>query len=200
MPPVGFWDPWGLAELGSDETNAWFRHAELKHGRVAMAAVTGWCVTVRRGLLLATEGVPRCARRHCRAPRAAPASSWSSPPTPSPPPLLSPHRRLLASTSRAPLTTVAPPSSRSALTRSPRGMLWCVGRNWLLDCRVRRPALVRSNPVSVVRCSTAPCTTRGAVQCSTVEYTRRGTPPDLHPAPPPPRPRSPALASSRLLA
>lgn len=45
MPPVGFWDPWGLAELGSDETNAWFRHAELKHGRVAMAAVTGWCVT-----------------------------------------------------------------------------------------------------------------------------------------------------------
>ena len=48
MPPVGFWDPWGLAELGSDETMAWFRHAELKHGRVAMAAVTGWCVTVSR--------------------------------------------------------------------------------------------------------------------------------------------------------
>jgi len=45
MPPIGFWDPWGLSAMGSDETNAWFRAAELKHGRVAMAAVTGWCVT-----------------------------------------------------------------------------------------------------------------------------------------------------------
>ena len=39
--PVGFFDPLGLAESGSDETLAWFRHAELKHGRVAMAAFTG---------------------------------------------------------------------------------------------------------------------------------------------------------------
>jgi len=38
------WDPLGLAELGTDETLAWFRHAEVKHGRVAMAAFTGWCV------------------------------------------------------------------------------------------------------------------------------------------------------------
>lgn len=37
-------DPLGLAEIGSDETLAWFRHAEVKHGRVAMAAFTGWAV------------------------------------------------------------------------------------------------------------------------------------------------------------
>lgn len=36
------WDPLGLAELGSDETIAWFRHSEIKHGRVAMAAFVGW--------------------------------------------------------------------------------------------------------------------------------------------------------------
>jgi len=36
------WDPLGLSELGSDETLAWFRHAEVKHGRVAMAAFVGW--------------------------------------------------------------------------------------------------------------------------------------------------------------
>lgn len=36
------WDPLGLAEYGSDETLAWFRHAEIKHGRVAMAAFVGW--------------------------------------------------------------------------------------------------------------------------------------------------------------
>ena len=40
----GVWDPLGLAELGSEETLAWFRHSEVKHGRVAMAAFTGWWV------------------------------------------------------------------------------------------------------------------------------------------------------------
>mmetsp|Transcript_582 Transcript_582/g.869 ORF Transcript_582/g.869 Transcript_582/m.869 type:complete len:247 (-) Transcript_582:225-965(-) len=38
------WDPLGLSDLGSDETIAWFRHSEVKHGRVAMAAFLGWCV------------------------------------------------------------------------------------------------------------------------------------------------------------
>merc|ERR1719487_888135 len=35
-------DPWGLADIASEETLAWYRAAELKHSRVAMAAVTGW--------------------------------------------------------------------------------------------------------------------------------------------------------------
>jgi len=36
------WDPLGLADQGSEETLAWYRHAEIKHGRVAMAAFVGW--------------------------------------------------------------------------------------------------------------------------------------------------------------
>lgn len=39
FPEAGaFYDPLGIAETSSDKTLAWFRHAELKHGRVAMAA------------------------------------------------------------------------------------------------------------------------------------------------------------------
>mmetsp|Transcript_32241 Transcript_32241/g.48634 ORF Transcript_32241/g.48634 Transcript_32241/m.48634 type:complete len:205 (+) Transcript_32241:62-676(+) len=43
MPFKGF-DPLGLATLGSDQTFAWFRAAELKHARVAMLATTGYIV------------------------------------------------------------------------------------------------------------------------------------------------------------
>jgi len=42
--PFKGYDPLGLAELGSDETLAWFRAAELKHSRVAMLATTGYIV------------------------------------------------------------------------------------------------------------------------------------------------------------
>jgi hypothetical protein len=35
-------DPLGLAEMASPKTLAWYRAAELKHGRVAMAAWTGF--------------------------------------------------------------------------------------------------------------------------------------------------------------
>ncbi|GKY92278.1 hypothetical protein MPSEU_000198900 [Mayamaea pseudoterrestris] len=42
--PVNFFDPLKLSELGSDETLAWFRAGELKNGRVAMLACTGYIV------------------------------------------------------------------------------------------------------------------------------------------------------------
>lgn len=37
-------DPLGFSNFASESTLAWFRHAELKHGRVAMLAATGWMV------------------------------------------------------------------------------------------------------------------------------------------------------------
>mmetsp|Transcript_22546 Transcript_22546/g.62904 ORF Transcript_22546/g.62904 Transcript_22546/m.62904 type:complete len:205 (-) Transcript_22546:201-815(-) len=42
--PIKAFDPLSLATVGSDETLAWFRAAELKNGRVAMLATTGYIV------------------------------------------------------------------------------------------------------------------------------------------------------------
>eukprot|EP00814_Leptocylindrus_danicus_P011925 CAMPEP_0116030182 /NCGR_PEP_ID=MMETSP0321-20121206/16691_1 /TAXON_ID=163516 /ORGANISM="Leptocylindrus danicus var. danicus, Strain B650" /LENGTH=205 /DNA_ID=CAMNT_0003504917 /DNA_START=41 /DNA_END=658 /DNA_ORIENTATION=+ len=42
--PLPKFDPMGLATVGSDETLAWFRAAELKHSRVAMVATTGYLI------------------------------------------------------------------------------------------------------------------------------------------------------------
>ena len=54
-------DPLDLASVGGDKTLAWFRHAELKHGRVAMAAMVGFLVHINGihfgGYLSPTYGI-----------------------------------------------------------------------------------------------------------------------------------------------
>merc|ERR1719199_2249470 len=48
-PAIGYFDPLGLGSadfwsVGNEKTYAFLRHAEIKHGRVAMAAFVGFCV------------------------------------------------------------------------------------------------------------------------------------------------------------
>merc|ERR1712173_160499 len=44
LPPVGFFDPLGLAEKANDATLLRYREAEITHGRVAMLATIGFLV------------------------------------------------------------------------------------------------------------------------------------------------------------
>merc|ERR1719486_696089 len=55
-PAVGYYDPlnigekdWSLWNYNNERKIAWFRQAEIKHGRVAMAAFVGSCVTANGG-------------------------------------------------------------------------------------------------------------------------------------------------------
>jgi len=43
--PAGYFDPLGLSAGKTDEEMTMYREAELKHGRVAMAACLGWYIT-----------------------------------------------------------------------------------------------------------------------------------------------------------
>mmetsp|Transcript_22937 Transcript_22937/g.25112 ORF Transcript_22937/g.25112 Transcript_22937/m.25112 type:complete len:206 (-) Transcript_22937:271-888(-) len=44
LPPVGFFDPLGLSKSATPERFTRWRTVELKHGRIAMAAVVGYIV------------------------------------------------------------------------------------------------------------------------------------------------------------
>merc|ERR1719506_681415 len=55
-PAVGYYDPlnigeddWSLWNYNNERKIAWFRQAEIKHGRVAMAAFVGYCVQANGG-------------------------------------------------------------------------------------------------------------------------------------------------------
>merc|ERR1719439_526094 len=60
-PIVGYWDPLSIgddkttpsngfwSEYSNERKIAWFRQAEIKHGRVAMAAFVGYCVQANGG-------------------------------------------------------------------------------------------------------------------------------------------------------
>lgn len=47
LQPMGFFDPWGLADKADEKTLKRYREAEITHGRVSMLAVVGFLVGER---------------------------------------------------------------------------------------------------------------------------------------------------------
>jgi hypothetical protein len=91
-PVVGFWDPLNIVtEDTSPETIGWFRQAEIKHGRVAMAGFVGflvqsngiyfpWTIQGPLGFLPGCENVPATSFGDISA-AGGPADQWDALPT-----------------------------------------------------------------------------------------------------------------------
>jgi hypothetical protein len=89
-PVVGFWDPLGIvAEGTAPETIGWFRHPEIKHGRVAMAGFVGYCIhangitfpwNIQAPLWGATSELPTIAFSDITA-AGSPGDMWDALPT-----------------------------------------------------------------------------------------------------------------------
>merc|ERR1712063_102343 len=77
-PTVGFWDPLGIGGT-SPETIGWFRHAEIKHGRVAMAAF-GVCCPWNLQASFGSIDVPTISFADISA-ACGPADQWDALPT-----------------------------------------------------------------------------------------------------------------------
>lgn len=74
------WDPYGFATKASTDTLGWFRHAELKHGRVAMLAFTGFLVQSAGGGVIpfnSANGLATLSTKPFEAAAQTPGGGWA---------------------------------------------------------------------------------------------------------------------------